>query len=283
MEIDYSGLPPGVYRDEPEDIYYKRELGVMSNSVLRMVAKRTPAYYKAWIDGDLEEKSSDVFDLGKAFHTRVLEPHKFNDTYVDLNQFGDMRSSKARARRDEFIANNPNVTPIKKKDIDAVNRMYEAIMRKPKAAAIMSRGWREVVLRWIDRHTGLPCKARVDYYDPEIGFSLDLKSVLDASHDYFSRSVVNYGYDTQACFYDEGCTELGLENRGFIFLLVEKERPHLSALRILHESAEEAGFNRLTARKDLFLSMIKSGTFSGYSDDIEIQHIPGWAFSNLEV
>lgn len=283
MEIDYSGLPPGVYRDEPEDIYYKRELGVMSNSVLRMVAKRTPAYYKAWIDGDLEEKSSDVFDLGKAFHTRVLEPHKFSAMYVDLGQFGDMRSSKARARRDEFIANHPNVTPIKKKDIDAVNRMYEAIMRKPKAAAIMSRGWREVVLRWIDRHTGLPCKARVDYYDPEIGFSLDLKSVLDASHDYFSRSVVNYGYDTQACFYDEGCKELGLENRGFIFLLAEKERPHLSALRILHESAEEAGFNRLTARKDLFASMIKSGTFSGYSDDIEIQHIPGWAFSNLEV
>lgn len=279
--LDYSGLPPGVYYDEPEETYFKREPFVASNSVLKMIDSNVPAYYKAWLDDELEPKNTAAFEVGKALHMRVLEPIRFAATYIDLDRFGDMRSSKNRNERDIYIDNNPGIVAIKQVQLDAVQKMYESMMRRPMVEAILSLGKREVVLRWIDETTGLRCKSRVDYYEGEkFGLALDLKSVLSASHWEFGRSMYEYGYHTQHGFYSEGCRANGLNLRGFVFLLVEKTPPYLSALRKVDSAGEERGFEQIAARLAKLAAIRDSGRFDGYPDTIEEQCLPGYAFSN---
>lgn len=282
VPADYNGLPPGVYYDEPEETYFKREAFVASNSTLRMIDGNVPRYYKAWLDGELEESASEVFDLGKALHMRVLEPAKFETTYIDLDRFGDMRSSRNRAARDEFIALNPGVVAIKQKQLDAIAKMYDSLMRRPLVEAILSLGKREVVIRWVDPDTGLMCKCRVDFYDEKFAFAMDLKSVLSASHWDFGRSMYSYGYHTQHCMYSNACRAHNLPLRGFMFLLVEKTPPYLSALRKVDAAGEERGFQQLAARMAKLKAIKDSGRFDGYPDEVEDQHLPGYAFTDRE-
>lgn len=135
-------------------------------------------------------------------------------------------------------------------------------------------------MRWIDPETGLHCKARVDYYDEELAFALDLKSVASASHWDFGRSMYDYGYHTQHCMYFDGCKANGLAMRAFIFLLVEKTPPYLTALRRVGAAGEERGFEQLYARLAKLKAIKDSGRFAGYPDEIEEQELPGYAFSN---
>jgi exodeoxyribonuclease VIII len=245
-----------------------------------MIDQNVPAYYEAWLNNQLDEVKSEVFDLGKALHMRVLEPAKFETTYIDMDRFGDMRSSTRRAERDEFIKNNPGVVAIKQKQLDAIAKMYESLMRRPLVEAILSLGKREVVLRWVDPRTGLMCKSRVDFYDERYAFALDLKSVASASKWDFGRSMYEYGYHTQHCMYSEGCRANELPLRGFVFLLVEKTPPFLSALRKIIAPAEERGFQQFFARMDKLKAIKDSGRFMGYPDEIEDQDLPAYGYSD---
>lgn len=282
VPADYTGLPPGVYYDEPEETYFKREPFVASNSVLKMIESNVPAYYEAWLKDELNKVESPAFDLGKALHMRVLEPAKFETTYIDMDRFGDMRSSTRRAERDAFIAANPGVVAIKQRELDAVAKMYESMMRRPLVEAILSLGKREVVLRWVDPETGLVCKSRVDFYDERYAFALDLKSVISASKWQFGKSMFDYSYHTQHCMYSDGCRANELPLRGFVFLLCEKTPPYLSALRKIEAAGEERGFQQLRQRLAKLKAIKDSGRFAGYPDEIEDQHLPGYAFSDKE-
>lgn len=61
-------------------IYYQRK-GYVSNSALNCLLK-SPATFKKYIDGLLEEESKDYFRFGQLVHLRILEPLEFENTVL---------------------------------------------------------------------------------------------------------------------------------------------------------------------------------------------------------
>src|SRR5688572_3818470 len=93
-------LPYGVHANIPEERYHERRLGVVSKGALDLV-HRSPAHYRAWIDGQLE-KASPALAFGRAFHCAMLEPEKFAQAYAVEPDFGDCRTKANKAARDDW-------------------------------------------------------------------------------------------------------------------------------------------------------------------------------------
>jgi len=64
-----------------EDKNYYQRKGYVSNSALNCLLK-SPATFKKYIDGLLEEESKDYFRFGQLVHLRILEPKEFDDTVL---------------------------------------------------------------------------------------------------------------------------------------------------------------------------------------------------------
>lgn len=285
---------PGIYPGESDEIYFARQLGVASNSILKIIDTQSLGHYLHYIRTGMDEDATPVKDteaqlVGRAFHCLVLEPEKFDDLYRELPDFGPMQSSKNRARMQEWLDYQPKGrTFLRPGQMRLVRAMRESVMRHRTARLMVERGEREVVFRWIDEDTGLACKSKIDLWDKELGFMLDLKSCMSAHPDEFSRTVTTYRYHVQAGMYADAARALDVPVSNFILVPVEKVEPLFSATYHVDSAAEERGFellrrslgklhgamNRWIAGEDL------DEAFPAYGHDILTLSLPGWAYSN---
>ena len=130
-------------------------------------------------------------------------------------------------------------------DWDKVHRMREALKRHPVAEQLLRRTdekLSEQTVLWTDTvaGTGLPCKARVDTYDPARKIPVDLKTTADASPEAFKRSIITFKYDIQASFYSDGVRATGRDVEGFIIVAIEKEPPYAIGIYMLKNDWMEA-------------------------------------------
>ena len=265
--------------DVPAADYHRKELGVVSASILRKLTERTPAHYRAWID-EAEESETPALAFGRAYHCRVLEPELFAATYVVAPDFGDMRSGTNRAKRDAWLVDRPGVTLLSRADADLIEAMHAALMRDPEIAELFSEGDSEVTLRWTDEATGLPCKARADRWNRRRRLMADLKTTHDASEHGFGRAVVKYGYDVTCAHYSEGAKALGEPVEKYVIVAQEKRAPYLAALYELDAAAEARGYEIRQRGMDLMASCLSSSAWPGYPRGIQPLALPGWAIAN---
>lgn len=278
----------GIFHDEPASTYHQRVLGEANNSGLKVIDERTPAHYKQWIEeGNTPKTAEEVykeqqhFRIGRIVHSAILEPESFDVDYLLMPDFGAMQSSTNRKTRDDWLRSLPDGTSIVKPGEKALAiAMRESILRHPTARLVIERGKAEVTLRWIDERTGLPCKARADWWSEEHGFAMDLKTTEDASPIEFGRSVAKYGYMRQHCHYSEGFRQLSAPIRNYLILPVEKSLPHATAVYHLDAAAEERGFQLLNRSMDKLASCVATNEWPAYSSNIEALTLPGWAYSD---
>lgn len=283
---------PGIYPGEPDEVYFRRRIGVATNSILKIIDTQTLGHYLHYIKTGQDEDAAPVKDteaqlIGRAFHCYVLEPERFASTYGKLPDFGSMQSAKNRARRDEWLGYQPKDRVfLHPRQFDLVAGMRESLMRHRTARLMVERGQREVVFRWIDPETGLACQSKIDLFDEGLAFALDLKSCLSASEDLFGRTIANYRYHVQHAMYAEASKAVGLPIKNFLLVPVEKEPPYFSAIYQIDEAAEEKGFELLarSLRKlaDAMARYVRGDdlddAFPAYGHSIRTIHLPGWAF-----
>jgi PDDEXK-like domain of unknown function (DUF3799) len=238
----------GLHLQVPEDEYHQRILGVASKGALDKV-RRSPAHYKAWVDGTAPEETSAALEFGKMLHCAILEPDVFETTYVVAPDFGDQRFKENKAKKAAWLVENDGRMPVDAKDFRAFLGMADSIRRHPKAGPLLVGGDAEVTVRWRDEETGIECKARLDYHLLQDRIVLDLKSTDDARERAFSWSAADYGYDRQAAFYSDALAALGLPVDDFYFVAAEKRAPHLVGFYNL--SDEDLRKGRATIREDL--------------------------------
>ena len=116
---------------------------------------------------------------------------------------------------------------------------------------------------------GAECKVRPDLYCPSAEVIIDLKSTIDASERGFAKSVRQYGYDFQACWYLESLRKLGYSPKQFIFVCVEKTPPYVTACYTLE--AYDIARHREPMRRacKLWASCVSSDIWPGYSDGVK--------------
>lgn len=143
-----------------------------------------------------------------------------------------------RSRVAEFERVNAGKKIVTQADFDRMVTMLERLDENETTRQLFARsGGRETVLVWIDKTTGLLCKARVDcYIDDEWPTLADLKTAQNADEQWhdgvrpFWRTIPALGYDVQAGFYTDGAK--AVTGRDFNFLMVPIESADPYGLRI---------------------------------------------------
>ncbi|WP_223621208.1 PD-(D/E)XK nuclease-like domain-containing protein [Lysobacter sp. ESA13C] len=267
-----------VLMDVPEAEYHRRELGVASATVLKMLREKTPAHYRAWLDAAAEADTPSLL-FGRAYHCRVLQPEVYARTYAVMPAFGDMRSSTSRGRRDAWLDQHPGMLFLSADDSERIEAMHAALSRHPLAAGIFAEGHAEVTMRWTDPETSVECKARHDWFRPA-ELVADLKSTDDAGPAAFARSVDRYGYHLQHAHYIEGAIACGEAVPNFLIVAQEKEPPYLVAVYQIDAAAELRGYELRARGLQTLRHCLDTDTWPGHAPGITELSLPAWALKD---
>lgn len=214
---------PGLYPDLSDEDYRSHVDWLSVSGAKKMLPPSCPAKFHATLG---IEEHRPQFDLGKAFHAKVLG----DGAEVVLVDADSWRSTEAREQRDAAYAQGK--VPLLAADAVIVDAMAESVLAHNVAPKLFAGGASEVSAFWVDAATGVKCKARFDYLpDKQAGRRLivpDLKSAVSADPSEFSRAAARYGYVLQQVHYSNALIHLGIDDDpAFVFVVVEKDHPYL--------------------------------------------------------
>lgn len=274
-----STYAPGIYPDVPAEVYHRRELGVVNNGALKILASQTPAHYRAWVEHTAEQSETPALVFGRAFHALVLEPEAFRSQFALQPVFGDLRTKAGKEARDAWLADHPGVTPVSADDWLRMQAMAKAVREHPVTGKFFVDGMPEATCVWTDPRTGLICKSRMDYWREDLWMIGDLKSTDDASPRAFARSVTNFAYHVQNAHYTSGPQALfGREAPRFLFVAVEKAPPYCVGVYMLDADAEARGHELRDRAMDTLDACLQADTWPGLPPVVNTLSLPGWAF-----
>lgn len=219
---------PGAYRDVPFEDYLAWD--AVDASFLRAM-DHTPAYARWKRDNPQQDKAH--YAKGRLFHCLSLEPHKAEQEFAvkpETYQAADGTTKKFNANSKTckaWLAEQAGRTTV---DVDTWREamaMAQRVRAMPQMAPFLADADVELSVVWLDKATGLRCKARFDAC--KNGIVIDLKSTSAAArHECFFREAHQYRYHLQAAHYIEALKAAGLA-RGtpwFAFVVVEAYPPH---------------------------------------------------------
>ena len=188
--------------------------------------RKCPALYKKTIDGEIVEGDTAVFQLGRATHTLILEgPDKFVAEYVvsegpTNEKTGKPYGKQTKAYTDWLAEQSKPI--ISTEDHALLLKMREAVHAHPVAKDLLASGIAEGTVR--TEWDGEPVQSRFDWFDPERGILLDLKTCADV--DRFGFDIRDFGYIHQMAFYGGVLRRAGYEGQLNVYLVaVEKKEP----------------------------------------------------------
>jgi hypothetical protein len=210
-------------------------------STLKHIAE-SPRAYRHALDNPPED--SDVFKLGRLFHTLTLEPGKVSDEYAIWPAI-DPETGKATRRAGPkwkaFEEENEGKTIMREQDAEEARTMSDAVLRSPIARQWIERATHiEQTLIWTDPDTGIKLKGRADMID--ILGVCDLKGYREVTPGAMQKACNLYYSHCQVAMYLDGARACGLTsgNEGRI-LAVDKGPLYEVAPIILSADYIEAG------------------------------------------
>lgn len=226
---------------------------------LRMLWENSP------LNPDKEPQDSTAFDIGKATHILLLEPHDF-DRSVCVVYADSWRTKEAQTQREQ--ARLGGLIPLLVQQYQDVKRMREAFLSDPICKALdFSDGVKEATLAWQDAETGVWLRYRPDFLPNHTNYHADVKTAESANPPAFKRAVEEHGYFMQAAWgLDAHKAVLGEEVSKFAFMAIEKKKPHLASVHWVESEALYWGrkLNRRAIR--LFAKAMEKNEWPGYRD-----------------
>lgn len=279
----------GIHPDVPAELYHQRVLGVVNKGALDKLMK-TPAHYRAWLDEE-QQAETPALIFGRALHAAVLEPDTFDLHFAIERDHPYRRPTSAQrlAKKpsadtlmaieywDQIERELAGKTVIGEDDAKAICGMRESVLAHPLAGRLLEGGIAEATAIWNDPRQALLCKARMDYYLPERGVVVDLKSTEDASPEEFARSVARYRYHVQHAHYASAFAATGNELRAFLFVAVEKTPPYAVAVHCIDAEAEGRGVELRDRAMDTLNRCLASDSWPAYEPRIHNLSLPVWA------
>lgn len=232
--------------------------------------KRSPKHYQYRKANHRED--SVMFAKGRAFHTAVLEPHRFDLEYAVFS--GARRAGK---EWDAFEAANAGKTILRADEAENCKRMAEAVRAHVVAGGYLAAGMAEQTIEWVDKRTGIKCKARPDWI---CDAAVDLKSSKEAQQVAFGRTAANLSYHCQLAFYRRGILATTGRELPMVFIVCEHEAPHdVAVYRVGAAIADQADamIDSLLAHLRLCLD---ADRWPGAHEDEQDLLLPAWAIES---
>lgn len=221
MSLFDGGLSAGVYHNLPESAY--RADPALSTSDLKLIGN--PYRFHQKLSGNLPGRDSDSMALGRLFHTRILEPGKWeSDIVVCPDEFRDRRKKANREYWDSRAGEGKTVIT------EEVFEQVLAMEERARAEGLSTPRQTEVSLMgggkaWL----GLPVKCRVDILgDREI---IDIKTTrgYGAGPSEFARTARALKYHWQQWHYTHIARSLGIRIDRWRWFVIETEKPYCVA------------------------------------------------------
>ena len=207
----------------------------------------------------------DIFDIGTAVHSAILEPEKFHDeiTYIPEKELPDekynMDGQKTLTAGNkkvilEFKENNNNKIVLRQNAWNSIVEIKNAVNTYPGARMLLdlrnSYVETSFYARYIwDRNDRFvrhePCekeakkdsdlimlvRTKADLSHKHKLYSMDFKTTIDASPMGFAREAAKYEYDIQAAMVNDLVgININKKVETFVFLVAEKVPPFLVAM-----------------------------------------------------
>lgn len=232
---------------------YFADRTAVSHSMLEVFIEDPELFEGRFITGEYPEEQKACYDFGTLVHDAVLQGGT-QCVIVEIPRDVLSKSgSKAGFAWEQFEAEHsaPGKYLLKSQDIQPIRKCFDAIMRHPKARAILEfNGEYERPIRWTHRETGLELRSMLDKLTPV--FVGDLKTTTCTNARQFARRAYDLGYFRQAAMYLEAAWELTGDMRGFVFITVRPDPPY--AVRTFVPDEDSIGLGRmenLDALRDL--------------------------------
>lgn len=199
---------PNYILDIPADEYHKATKDNKFLSSHRLaIFRRCPAEYKKVRDGEIVQGETAAFLLGRATHTLILEGRTKFDAEFTVSEgpvnekTGKPYGTDTKAYKEWAEAQETPI--IRTADFELIEKMRVAVDAHEVAHDLLRDGFAEGTVRatW----GRVPVQARPDWFDPERGILVDLKTCNDL--DRFRFDVRDFGYVFQLAFY-ERCLRL---------------------------------------------------------------------------
>ena len=165
--------------------------------------------------------------LLRSNHAAVLEWERFKDDCAifpgpvrrgkEWEAFKLEHAGKVLMNQSEFL--------LKQSEFDAAVAVRAAIEEHDDAARLLANAETEQVIRWTDKLTGVPCKARLDVYSPG-QYVADLKGCGSVGEYAFKRDVERMLYYGQAAWYLEAVEAIIGRQLPYYLIPYETKPPH---------------------------------------------------------
>lgn len=254
---------PGIYPNVPMSEYLAME-GWNSSSI--KWSKVSMLHAKAARDGRIKF-ASKATALGTLCHARLLEPDALMDQYVEEPPASDFpnkdgsvsksfRGNKAYekwAAQQSKIILLPEDNARSKVIVDSIHNCPEAMeMFAPDDPGAQN----ECVILWIDPHTGVKCKARVDRLLQ--AWLLDLKTTRRLGR-VFENQLSTLDYPLSLAFYRRGCAQADGIVRQVGIIAAETDEPY----DVQAAPFNNADLDKADDRISIYLSQIAECEASG--------------------
>jgi hypothetical protein len=239
-----------------------RKIGYVNPSSLKGV--NTPKQFMSkWIaDHSGKDVFKDVFEIGHAFHTYILEPDQFakeviiiaNSSFPEPDKIDDNGRIKLTIKANEkhyygIKQMNKTKAVILEKDLENIKKMGESILSLNGIEDVLDLEnsyiehsfFARVIFNNNDTFEKIEpagpdekqdkmsvlVKTRPDLIHKTRLYDLDLKSTRSVDPSSFSRDAAEFEYDIQAAMgLDIVSANLKVDYETFLFLAVEKQAPH---------------------------------------------------------
>lgn len=227
--------------------------------------------YQHYLDRS-NKKRTESMEFGSAFHVFLLDGTKdFFEQYAVMEEGFNLRSNENKRKWQDVL--DSGKTPLRYEDYLAIQKMAANVYKHPRAKQIMETSENEGAYTGVI--LGLPAKAKIDVRSR--GYTFDVKTCSDASKDGFRKSINNFNYHRQGAFYEEILDQNGIKSKGYGFIAVESEEPHMVGVYVLGPDSMAKGMtqvNRLVAK--LKKHQADEKLWPGYCGDIEEVEISFW-------
>lgn len=263
-----------IITDVPSQKYHA-DTTTISKHGLDKIAQ-APAVYLWSLQNQKTEKSA-ALRWGTLVHLAVLEPKKLSDETIVLDV--DRRTKEGKAAYAEACESGKEI--ISSDEFSQLTEIRNSIYRNRACAELLTGELGiEHSVYWKDSETGVSCRARPDAIRTD-GIVFDIKTTSGkATVEGFQKDCVSYRYAVQAAFYLDGLRAAGAYVNSFVFVVVEKEAPYLSAAFVADDEFIDIG--RQIYRKDLktFAECLDTGVWPAYSHELQPLSLPNWFAKN---
>lgn len=252
------------------DIKYFANKSLSKSAIDKLL--ECPALYKAWLEGEDEEKTSAALAFGSLSHLLTLQPQEFDSQYAvtDLN----LATKEGKAWK---AALPDGIQIVKNDDYEKAQMMADAVRDHPQAKMLFQDYIAEEPIYWT--FDGVPCKAKPDIVAEVFGhrYIADLKTTESVNPEAIRKSIAKWGYHRQAAWYLSGMEAVGKPCDAFIFIFVEKTYPYLVTMCQLDEDALAKGMEECLRAVSTLKECQASGTWPCYTREIITLGLPKWA------